>query len=90
MSQITPKPSGNIVDFFQDIGSKTFYKSSAPFWTNLIISNDSASTMNITVKTVDRNISFVLLGNEVFLDDFDQVTRIEITTTASYRIWGKA
>jgi len=78
---MTPKPSGNVVNYYSDNTTNTYNKSSGN-WISLAIINDGVSDLTFTVN----NITITVKPNEKFDDDFVFFNTITVTTTVAYRL----
>jgi hypothetical protein len=79
---ITPKPRGNIVNYYTGSSNIQYIKNTGS-WISLMISNDGLSSLTVNVN----NIVYTINAGEVFDEDFEDFTDVDITTTVNYRLW---
>jgi hypothetical protein len=78
---ITPKPSGNIVDYFEGSTITTHSKTTGN-WIGLDIVNDGSSDLQFTVNSLPITVK----ANETFSGDFADFNSISIDTAVAYRL----
>jgi hypothetical protein len=81
---ITPKPRGNVTNYYRDNKSKTLSKQGNDKWISLMITNDSIQN-NLILTINDMNIT--VKAGETFDEDFVDFNTLEIFATDYYRIW---
>lgn len=81
---ITPKPRGNIVDYYEDNKNRILSKNDSNKWISLLIVNDS-TTNDLTIKVND--IIMTIKANESFDEDFEDFNFVEIKAVDYYRVW---
>lgn len=81
MSTLTPKPNGNVIDYYSGSVVTTITKSSGN-WIGLSITNDDIIDLTFTVN----GLTITVKVNEVFDDNFVDFNTISINTNTSYRL----
>jgi hypothetical protein len=82
MSDLVPKPEGNISDYYEGSADRVVTRSSGG-WLSLMISNDGASSLTINVGGIIQTIK----AGEVFDDNFPSFRSVSIVSTVEYRLW---
>lgn len=79
---ITAKSRGNVVNYFSGSVNYTINRSSGN-WISLLITNDGASDLTITVNSLIMTVR----SGESLDEDFADFNQVSIITTVAYRIW---
>lgn len=78
---ITPKPAGNVVDYFSGTGSGTGQKLSG-YWKSLSVINTGGADLTLTVN----GLAITVQNGETFDDNFEDFNEFEITASGAWRI----
>ena len=71
MAGIAPKPSGNVINYYQNEGSVTFQKDTG-YWVSLMITNDGASDLQIVIN----NLTITIKSGETLNEDLELWNKI--------------
>jgi hypothetical protein len=79
---ITAKPRGNVVNYYSGSADRAVNKTTGE-WTSLMITNDGAADLTITVNS----LPMIVKTGETLDEDFVDFNQVTITTTVAYRLW---
>ena len=77
----TPKPRGNVLNYFSGSSNKTYETSDV--WIGVHLLNDGGSDIIVKVNGLEITVK----AGEKLDDDFEEFTRIEILSTVTYRLF---
>lgn len=79
---IIPKERGNIVNYYENMGTKTFNKDNEN-WISLMLTNDGTSNIILIIN----NMTITVKAGETLDEDFVDFNTISIQATENYRLW---
>lgn len=81
MSDITPKPEGNVSHSYNGNENKIYSRDNG-YWVGLSIANDGLSSLDFSLNGIRVTVN----AGEVFEDNFAGFQSISIETTVAYRL----
>lgn len=79
---IIPKERGNIVNYYENMGTRTFNKDNE-YWISLMLTNDGTSNIILIIN----NMTITVKAGETLDEDFVDFNTVSIQATGNYRLW---
>ena len=81
---VSPKPRGNVVNYYLGSETEQFDKTGDDKWTSIVVTNDGSADIVLSVNNIDMTIK----AGETLDEDFVDFDTFEITAVATaYRVF---